>query len=146
MTKYTRRELLRFTSANIALGVATGTSVARDSAESMPDPNTTPDFRVRNQSSDPVSISVNFFEAADGERTTKSPELSVVSDLETESTAVVEEQLPLSGGRYIVEVVLDNGMTEQTMWTVPPGGVADWLTFSVRVRKTDDLSIGPIER
>jgi hypothetical protein len=147
MTKYTRRELLRIASANIALGVATGTAVANgDPAASTSDPITTSDLHVRNQSSDPVTVSVRFFNATNGERTAKSPVLTVERDLGTGSTAVAEERLALSGGEYVVEVTTDDGTTEETTWGVPPSGVTDWLTFSIRVLPTGDLSIGPLER
>lgn len=147
MTKHTRRELLRIASANIALGVATGTAVATDdSADAASDPITTSDLHVRNQSPEPVSVSVRFFDATNGERTTQSPVLAVERDLGTGSSAVAEERLALSGGEYVVEVTTDDGTTEETTWGVPPSGVTDWLTFSIRVRPTGDLSIGPLER
>ena len=141
MPKYTRRELLRITSANVAVGVTTGTAMGQDdSVESNPD------LRVRNQSSDPVDVSVRFFDAADGKRPTGSPIHTVQRSLKTGSSAVAEEPLSLSGGLYVVEVALDDGTTKETVWAVPPGGVTNWLTFSVRVRMTGDLSIGPNER
>lgn len=147
MTKHTRRDLLRIASANIAVGVATGSAVARDdAAESASDPITTSDLHVRNQSPDPVGVSVRFFEAADGERTTGTPVHTVRRDLGTGRSAVAEERLALSGGQYVVEVTLDDGTTAETTWAIPPGGVADWLSFSVRIRPTGDLSIGPLER
>lgn len=141
MIKHTRRELLRIASANIALGVATGTAVANDDRAAS-----TSDLHVRNQSPDSVSVSVRFFDATDGERTTESPVLAVERDLGTGRSAVAEERLALSGGEYVVEVTTDDGTTEETTWGVPPGGVTDWLTFSIRVRPTGDLSIGPLER
>jgi hypothetical protein len=147
MTNHTRRELLRIASANIALGVATGSAVAQDGpAESASDSITTSDLHMRNQSANPVSVSVRFFDATDGERTTDSPVLKVQQDLGTGRSAVAEERLALSGGEYVVEVTTDDGTTEETAWGVPPNGVTDWLTFSIRVRMTGDLSIGPLER
>lgn len=149
MPEKTRRDILRSASGSIALGFASGTVVARDDrTESKSDPVTSSDFRVRNQSPDPVTASVRFYETTGADQQTAD-----VALLSTEfrglgrdgGSPVAEERLGIPGGQYVVEVSLDDGTTERETWAVPPGGVADWSTFSVRIRPTGDITMGPTE-
>lgn len=131
MEDYNRRKFLKIVGSTSAVSMASVSAAATQTETSQKNP----DLTLRNNAPSEVNLSVELYRGTDdvGAATPLARnDVSLPSN--SAAQAVVEKDLDLDGGEYIVTASVDGRQVDQRTWEIPADGVPEWKSLSVHAR------------